>query len=212
MMTFRLIFTPNALCSFEYSMTSINRIELNCLALSSCKIHRSFNSITPHWIILIWILCYDRRSVGQSLLEKTPIWGLRPVFFTVRELQVCWCGALSLTRGRVCRLLLLLALDWAIILESESHGTFEASLWSPHVDKNVYLLSSLVASCCVFHIYIYIYMYTYIGIMSTVNTTNILSFNIRTLLLPQVSVVQDHHQAVINRNTYLLSRFMYLLL
>jgi hypothetical protein len=23
-------------------------------------------------------LCYDRRSVGQSVLEKAPIWGLRP--------------------------------------------------------------------------------------------------------------------------------------
>jgi hypothetical protein len=26
------------------------------------------------------------------------------IFNTVRQLRVCWCGALSLTRGRVCRL------------------------------------------------------------------------------------------------------------
>jgi hypothetical protein len=26
------------------------------------------------------------------------------IFITVRQLRVCWCGALSLTRGRVCRL------------------------------------------------------------------------------------------------------------
>jgi hypothetical protein len=33
---------------------------------------------------------------------KAPILGLRPDFFiTVREFQVCWCGVLSLTRGRV---------------------------------------------------------------------------------------------------------------
>jgi hypothetical protein len=25
------------------------------------------------------------------------------IFFTVRQLQVCWCGALSLMRGRICR-------------------------------------------------------------------------------------------------------------
>jgi hypothetical protein len=35
--------------------------------------------------------------------NKTPIWGLRPVI-TVRQLQACSCGALSLTRGRICRL------------------------------------------------------------------------------------------------------------
>jgi hypothetical protein len=29
------------------------------------------------------------------------------VFITVRQLRVCWCGVLSLTRGRVCRLVTL---------------------------------------------------------------------------------------------------------
>jgi hypothetical protein len=45
------------------------------------------------------------------------------IFITVRQLRVCWCGALSLTRGRVCRLQLLLILVSAIILGSESRGT-----------------------------------------------------------------------------------------
>jgi hypothetical protein len=36
--------------------------------------------------------------------NKAHIWALWPDFFTVRQLQDCWCGALSLTRGRVCRL------------------------------------------------------------------------------------------------------------
>jgi hypothetical protein len=36
---------------------------------------------------------------------------------------VCWCGALSLTRGRVCNLLLLLALVSAVTFGSESRGT-----------------------------------------------------------------------------------------
>jgi hypothetical protein len=31
-------------------------------------------------------------------------------FITVRQFRICWCGAACLTRGRVCRLQLLLAL------------------------------------------------------------------------------------------------------
>jgi hypothetical protein len=52
--------------------------------------------------------------------NKAPIWGLRPGFYYSWQLRVCWCGALSLTRGRVCRLQLLLALASAFILGSES--------------------------------------------------------------------------------------------
>jgi hypothetical protein len=48
------------------------------------------------------------------------IWDLRPDFITVRQLRVCWYGALSLTREWVCRLQLLLALASAVILGSES--------------------------------------------------------------------------------------------
>jgi hypothetical protein len=50
--------------------------------------------------------------------NKAPIWGLRPDFYYARQLRVCWCGALSLTRGRVCRLQLLLALASTVILGS----------------------------------------------------------------------------------------------
>jgi hypothetical protein len=35
---------------------------------------------------------------------KHPPGELDQIFITVRQLQACWCGALSLTRGRVCRL------------------------------------------------------------------------------------------------------------
>jgi hypothetical protein len=42
---------------------------------------------------------------------------------TARQLRVCWCGVLSLTRGRVSRLQLLLVLASAVILRSESCGT-----------------------------------------------------------------------------------------
>jgi hypothetical protein len=45
-------------------------------------------------------LCYDRRSVDQSVLVQAPIWDLKPDFFSVWELRVCWCGAPFLTRGQ----------------------------------------------------------------------------------------------------------------
>jgi hypothetical protein len=54
---------------------------------------------------------------------KHPSGAYDQIFITVRQLRVCWGGALSLTRGRVCRLQLLLALGSAVILGSESRGT-----------------------------------------------------------------------------------------
>jgi hypothetical protein len=51
-------------------------------------------------------------------------------FITVGQLRVCWCGALSLTRGWVCCLQLLLALASAVIFGSESRGTRDHILLS----------------------------------------------------------------------------------
>jgi hypothetical protein len=52
------------------------------------------------------------------------------ILITVRQLRVCWCGPLSLTRGRDCRLQLLLALTNTVILGSESRGTRDHILLS----------------------------------------------------------------------------------
>jgi hypothetical protein len=52
------------------------------------------------------------------------------IFITVRRLRVCWCGPLSLTRRRVCRLQLLLDLASAFILGSETLGTRDHILLS----------------------------------------------------------------------------------
>jgi hypothetical protein len=56
---------------------------------------------------------------------KHPSWAYDQIFITVRHLWVCWCGLLSLTRGWVCHLQLLLALASAVILGSKSHGTLD---------------------------------------------------------------------------------------
>jgi hypothetical protein len=61
-------------------------------------------------------LCYDRRSVGQSVLVSSPHLWPKTRFLLVRQLRVFWCGAPSLTRGRVCRLQLLLVIGSAVIL------------------------------------------------------------------------------------------------
>jgi hypothetical protein len=45
------------------------------------------------------------------------------IFIIVWQVRVCWVGAPSLTRGRVCRLQFLLALVSAVIFWSEYHRT-----------------------------------------------------------------------------------------
>jgi hypothetical protein len=59
-------------------------------------------------------LCYDRRSIGKPVLMSSCIWGPRPDF--------CYCQIVAgllratyLTRGRVYRLRLMLALACAVI-------------------------------------------------------------------------------------------------
>jgi hypothetical protein len=61
---------------------------------------------------------------------KHPSGSYDQIFIIVRQLRVCSCGALSLTRERVCRLQLLLVLASAVILGSESRGTRDHILLS----------------------------------------------------------------------------------
>jgi hypothetical protein len=65
-----------------------------------------------------------------SLGIKHPFGAYDQIFVTVRQLRVCSCGALSLARGRVCRLQLLLDLDSAVIHGSEARGTRDHILLS----------------------------------------------------------------------------------
>jgi hypothetical protein len=54
---------------------------------------------------------------------KHPFGPYDQILIIVWQLRVCWFGAPSLTRGRVCRLQLLLILASAIIFGSESRRT-----------------------------------------------------------------------------------------
>jgi hypothetical protein len=72
----------------------------------------------------------DSQSASLSW-NKAPIWGLRPDFYYRRTtVGLLMWGTLSLTRGRVCRLHMLLALASAVILETEPLGTHDHILLS----------------------------------------------------------------------------------
>jgi hypothetical protein len=71
----------------------------------------------------------DGQSVSKSWC-RAPSAAYDQIFVTVWQLRSCWCGALSLTRGRVCRLQLLLVLASAVILGSEPLGTRDHILLS----------------------------------------------------------------------------------
>jgi hypothetical protein len=82
------------------------------------------------------VLYYDRRSVGQSVLEKSTHLGLTTRFSLLSDDYgfVDMGRSLSLTRGRLCRLQLLLALASADIFGSDSHGTRDHNLLSQILD------------------------------------------------------------------------------
>jgi hypothetical protein len=66
------------------------------------------------------------QSVSQSVSKswcRVPFGDHDQIFITVCHLRSCFCGAPSLTRGRICLLYMLLALTSAVFLGSESLGT-----------------------------------------------------------------------------------------
>jgi hypothetical protein len=66
---------------------------------------------------------------------KHPSGAQDQIFITVRQLRVCWCGAPSLTGGRVSRLQLLV-LASVLVLGSESHETHDHILVSQTRDSS----------------------------------------------------------------------------
>jgi hypothetical protein len=82
----------------------------------------------------VWVLCYDRISRPVCLGIKHPSGAYDQIFITVSQLRVCWYGTLSLTRGRVCSLQLLVVLARAVILGSESRVPRDHILLSQILD------------------------------------------------------------------------------
>jgi hypothetical protein len=76
--------------------------------------------------LMLWLTASRPVCLGK----EHPSGAYDQMFITVRQLRVCWCGTLSLTRGQVCRLQLLLALARAVILRPESLRTRDHILLS----------------------------------------------------------------------------------
>jgi hypothetical protein len=82
----------------------------------------AFNTASAR-VPFLWVLSLMLRPtvswpVPLGIMHPSGAYG--QILITLRQLRVCWCGAFSLTRGRVCSLQLLLALISAVILWSES--------------------------------------------------------------------------------------------
>jgi hypothetical protein len=78
---------------------------------------------TPNCLMSLSLMTRPTVSRPVCLGIKHPCGAYGQIFITVGQLRVCWCGALSLTRGRVCRLQLLLVLASVVIFGSEFRGT-----------------------------------------------------------------------------------------
>jgi hypothetical protein len=91
-----------------------------------------------------------RLTVSQSVsLGVEPHLGPHDqIFFTVWSLKLYFCGAPSLTRGRVCLLYMLLALANAVFLGSEFLGTRDHSLVSQIREFRFRRLLGLAGSVC----------------------------------------------------------------
>jgi hypothetical protein len=64
----------------------------------------------------------DGRSISKSWCQA-PSGAHDHIFITLWQLRYCFCGAPSLTRGRICLLYMLLALASVVFLGTESLGT-----------------------------------------------------------------------------------------
>jgi hypothetical protein len=89
-------------------------------SLSSTGNSRLWLLTELNWTELNWTVLSQSQSYVRPTVSRPVCFGIKhssaaweQIYITVRQLRVCWCGALSLTRGRVCRLPETSLLFWA---------------------------------------------------------------------------------------------------
>jgi hypothetical protein len=92
-----------------------NSLKWTRLQLNSLDFWQLTQKSKSHW---------EWRLVSKSWC-RAPSGAYDKIFITVWQLRSCFCGAPSLTRGRVCLLYMLLALASAVFLGSEFLRTCE---------------------------------------------------------------------------------------
>jgi hypothetical protein len=125
------VFSSAWLTSFWFTSRSLTKHEGR-----RTKTHSRLNHLTPLWLNYDWLVL-ESSFMLRPTVSRPVCLGIKhasgaydQIFITVRQFRVCWFGAPSLRRGRVCRLQFLLALAIAVILGSESRGTRDHILLS----------------------------------------------------------------------------------
>jgi hypothetical protein len=86
---------------------------LACVSWAASRWPAQFSDLCS-LILSLSLMLRPTVSRPVYLRIKQPSGAYDQIFITVGQLRVCWCGALSLTRGRVCLLYMLLALASAV--------------------------------------------------------------------------------------------------
>jgi hypothetical protein len=114
-----------------------------------------------NWLLSLSLILRPTVSWPVYLGIKHPSEAYDQIFVTIRQLRDCWCRTLSLTRGRICHLQLLLALastrdfclliyDWITYIVSrrtyrkENTSVAQQWIYSNHIENTVFCCQECV--------------------------------------------------------------------
>jgi hypothetical protein len=93
--------TGTELCSLNWNFGWTVSPELTLSALNG---NWTVSALNVKVRVKVKVMLRSTVSRPVCLGINDPSWAYDQIFITVRQLRVCWCGVLSLTRGRVCHL------------------------------------------------------------------------------------------------------------